>query len=86
MTEGDSWWDEEHASPRAIWEGICGHMTLHHGRKQKCQGQGKAVGLNPSEEPIAESVGHEVGKMGRVHLCGALFCYHFKYHVHGDVC
>ena len=44
------------------------------------------MGLNPSEEPIAESVGHEFGKMGRVHLCGALFCYNFKYHVHGDVC
>lgn len=46
------------------------------------------MGLKPGEDPIAESVGHEVGKMGRVHLCGALFVlsYDFKYHVHGDVC
>lgn len=31
------------------------------------------MGLKPSEEQKAERVGHEVGKMGRVHLCWALF-------------
>lgn len=46
MTEGDSW-DEEHASPRAIWEGICGHMILHQGKEPEMSGTGEGSGAEP---------------------------------------